>query len=149
MTEVSHFLKPEGWKITRADGVCTKMLAKKGTILIGRNETGNECFLVWMDGSKCLQIVRLQRQDKSSDWRGSFQHGGQDYWITVKGKGRTITGEIGPLDKKASRKPPTELSTTGTWGAEAGGGGGGGGTKGIPVPPEKGKAPGSGANVPS
>jgi hypothetical protein len=136
MTEISHFLKQGGWKVTRAKGVCTSMLPKKGVILIGFNETEGECRLAWVDGSKCLRIVeRLQRQEKSPEWKGTFKHGRQEYWITVKAKGKDIEGEIGALDQKA---------TTGTWGAEAGGGGGGGGN--VP-PPTKDKANGSGVNA--
>jgi hypothetical protein len=130
MTEISHFLKQGGWKVNRAKGVCTTMLPKKGVILIGYNETEGECCLAWVDGSKCLRIVeRLQRQERSPEWKGTFKHEGQEYWITVKAKGRGIEGELGALHQKA---------TTGTWGAEAGSGGGGGGGN-APPPPTKDK----------
>lgn len=158
MTEISHFLEPGGWKITRtAEGECATMFPKSGRILIGRGEAKGECCLVWLDGTQCLRIVqRLQRQKGSSDWMGTFTQGGKQYWITVKAtavkagmrkaRRKRIEGQIGTLDGSASQASPIEYSPTGTWGAEAGGGGGGGGGN-APLPPTKGKPNGSDANA--
>lgn len=139
MTEISHLLKPGGWKVTRAQGVCAKMLPRQGMILIGYNDNEGECRLAWMDGSKCLRIVEhLQRQGRSPEWKGTFKHEKREYWITVKAKGKGIEGEIGSPDQK---------NMTGTWGAEAGGSGGGGGGGKITAPPTKDRA--NGINAPS
>lgn len=147
MTEISHFLKPGGWKITRTQGGCETMLPKEGIVLIGRTEAKGVCTLAWMDGAQCLRVVdRLQRQQRSTVWKGDFKHKGKSYWLTVWAEGEDIAGEIGLNNKKAAQGPATEHSTTGTWGAEAGGSGGGGGGGNVAPPPSKGKPNGMNAH---
>jgi hypothetical protein len=141
MTEIIHFLKPGGWKITRTKGVCETMLPREGMILIGRAEGKDECSVAWVNGSQYLQIVeKIRPQPKSTVWKGKFSHQGKTYWLTVWADGEDIAGEIVLHGRKAALVPATDYATTGTWGAEAGGGGGGGN---IVAPPTKRKANGS------
>ena len=42
MTEISHFLEPGGWRVTRTASGCATMFPKSGRILIGRGEAEGE-----------------------------------------------------------------------------------------------------------
>jgi hypothetical protein len=117
MADMSYFLKPGGWKITRRDEVCGKILPTGGTVLIGRAESGKGCSLAWVDGGNCLRLVTLaEPSGKQLTWKGLLRHETGDYGITVKKGKKGIEGTV-----EMSRGK----NMSGTWGAEANPGGGG------------------------
>jgi hypothetical protein len=140
MTEISHFLAPAGWRINFRDPnntICTRLLPKPGTtLLIGRSKTDGVCTVVWMDdSSKKLRTVE-KLVCKGAYWEAIIQDGKKNYVVTAwKGTSKdgkpTIVGdiEVGRKSHKlaasaAALKPGKDLTTQGTWGAEANSGGG-------------------------
>jgi hypothetical protein len=120
MTEISHFLRPGGWTITRLERLAAKILPKQGsTILIGRAQTGRGCRLAWLDATGGLRILeRLVL--KRGQLETTFRLSGQDYLLTVKAKGSF--GIEGTLQTRLTNQVGGQ-EMSGTWGAEAGGGG--------------------------
>lgn len=141
MTEMSHFLAPGGWRINFRNpdnAACTKLLPKPGTtLLIGRSRIEGVCTVVWMDeGSKKLRTVE-KLVCKGAYWEAIVQDEKKKSYVVTAWKGTskdgkpTIAGDIeeGRRSKlvakaAAALKPGTELTTQGTWGAEANPGGG-------------------------
>jgi hypothetical protein len=139
MTEISHFLAPEGWRISFKDpksAICAKLLPKPGTtLLIGRSKTRGACTVVWMDDSSKNLRTLDNLVSKGAYWEAIIRDG-KKYFVVTAWKGTskdgkpTIAGDIeeGRKSKLAARaaalKPGTELTTQGTWGAETNPGGG-------------------------
>lgn len=140
MTEISHFLAPEGWRINFKDpknAACTKLLPDAGTtLLIGRSRTGGACTVVWMDsGSKNLRTLD-KLVCRGPYWEAVIRSGRKYFVVTAwKAPSRNgtprIVGHIeeGRKSKLAVRaaalKPETDFNMEGTWGAEANPTGGG------------------------
>ncbi|HWM91580.1 MAG TPA: hypothetical protein VN493_12510 [Thermoanaerobaculia bacterium] len=130
MAGITHFLRPEGWKITRVDGLAAKILPAKGsTIMIGLQ-----------DGALC-QVYRLALVDQSKAIRVLdgfwFQNNrlelpirlsGREYLLTVEANGNDqLKGGLelrSPAKAAAAlRSRPEPTGQSGTWGAEANPGG--------------------------
>ena len=134
MAETSHLLEPGGWRMTYKESknkVCSELLPDPGTtILIGQPRTGKGCSAVWIDRKGKLQTISILPVD--DHWEAKVKYEGKSYVITVGVRpGANGKPAIGGMVKPAAssrtapiRKPPGELDSQGTWGAEANPGGG-------------------------
>ncbi len=137
MTEISHLLKPGGWRMTFKDSkneVCSEVLPDTGTtILIGLPTKGKGCSAVWMDRNGVLRTIP-NFVLKKDHWEATVKYEKDSYAVTVdvvNGARPVITGKVLKLQKGRSnssagiRKPPGDpWEVQGTWGAEANPGGG-------------------------
>lgn len=135
MTEISHLLRPGGWRMTFKDSknaVCSEVLPETGTtILIGLPPKGKGCNAVWMDRNGILRTIP-NFVLKKDHWEATVKYEKDSYAVTVDvvdGSRPVITGKVLKLQKGKAAAPgsvrkqdPWEVQ--GTWGAEANPGGG-------------------------
>ncbi|HEX5720150.1 MAG TPA: hypothetical protein VF179_28595 [Thermoanaerobaculia bacterium] len=141
MTEISHLLRPGGWRMTFKNSknkVCSELLPDTGTtILIGLPSKGKGCNVVWMDRKGVLRTI-TNFVPKEDHWEAKVKYENDNYIVTVgekpvagastppaivgnvlKVQGGRVTASAGKI-----RRPPDPYEVQGTWGAEANSGGG-------------------------
>ena len=80
MTDARHLCRPEGWRMTYRDKVCTALLPEPGTtILIAKASKGYSAM--WIDGQGELKTMSFAPVD--DHWECRKKLDGQSYVVTA------------------------------------------------------------------